>query len=60
MDTEMTSGSDPEVHARVARRSALQRLVTPDDVAEGVLYLLGESGRNVSGSVLTVDAGSTA
>jgi len=60
MDTEMTSASDPEVHARVARRSALQRLVTPDDVAKGVLYLLGEAGRNVSGSVLTVDAGSTA
>jgi 3-oxoacyl-[acyl-carrier protein] reductase len=31
-----------------------------DDVANAVAYLLGEGGRNISGTVLTVDAGSTA
>jgi 3-oxoacyl-[acyl-carrier protein] reductase len=60
MTTDMTQSLDPAERERVARRSALNRLVTPEDVAESVLYLLGDAGRNVTGSVLTVDAGSTA
>jgi len=31
-----------------------------DDVAAMVEYLLGDGGRNVTGTVLTVDAGNTA
>jgi len=31
-----------------------------DDIARVVDYLLGEGGRSITGSVLTVDAGSTA
>jgi 3-oxoacyl-[acyl-carrier protein] reductase len=30
------------------------------DVAESVKFLLGEGGRNVTGTVITVDAGNTA
>jgi 3-oxoacyl-[acyl-carrier protein] reductase len=60
MQTEMTRTMDEGDRERVARRSALGRLATPEDVAESVLYLLGDAGRNVTGSVLTVDAGSTA
>lgn len=60
MATEMTKDLDPEERERVARRAALQRLVTPQDVAASVLYLMGEAGRNVTGTVLTVDAGATA
>jgi 3-oxoacyl-[acyl-carrier protein] reductase len=60
MDTEMTQAMPEDDRERVARRSALGRLVTPRDVADSILYLMGESGRNVTGSVLTIDAGSTA
>lgn len=60
MATEMTQGLDAEDRARVARRAALQRLVTPDDVAASVLHLMSEAGRNVTGSVLTIDGGATA
>jgi 3-oxoacyl-[acyl-carrier protein] reductase len=60
MATEMTKGLVEEERDRVTRRAALQRLVTPEDVAESVLYLMSEAGRNVTGSVLTVDAGATA
>jgi 3-oxoacyl-[acyl-carrier protein] reductase len=56
----MTEGMDSADRDRVARRAALQRLVTPADVAESVLYLMSEAGRNVTGAVLTVDAGATA
>jgi 3-oxoacyl-[acyl-carrier protein] reductase len=60
METEMTRSLSQGHRERVARRSALNRLVTPDDVADSILHLLGDAGRNVTGSVLTVDAGSTA
>jgi 3-oxoacyl-[acyl-carrier protein] reductase len=60
MATEMTQALDGAERERVARRSALQRLVAPEDVAESVLYLMSDAGRNVTGTVLTVDAGATA
>lgn len=60
MDTEMTESLGEEQRQQVARRSALRRLVTPEDVAESVAYLMGETGRNVTGTVLTIDAGNTA
>ncbi|HKR90575.1 MAG TPA: SDR family oxidoreductase, partial [Phenylobacterium sp.] len=44
MTTEMTKTLAPEDRDRVARRAALQRLVTPDDVAASVLHLMSEAG----------------
>jgi 3-oxoacyl-[acyl-carrier protein] reductase len=38
----------------------LRRLAEPDDVASMVEYLLGDGGRNITGSVFTIDAGNTA
>jgi 3-oxoacyl-[acyl-carrier protein] reductase len=60
MSTEMTAAMSDSDSERVVRRSALGRLAVPEDVAESVLYLMGESGRNVTGTVLTVDAGGAA
>src|ERR1700732_2014016 len=60
VDTELTQSMSDDQRKRIAGRSALRRLPEADDVARMVEYLLGEGGRNVSGSVLTVDAGSTA
>ena len=60
METEMTSGMGEEQRDQVARRSALRCMPQPDDVAGSVAYLMGEGGRNVTGTVLTVDAGNTA
>jgi 3-oxoacyl-[acyl-carrier protein] reductase len=42
------------------RRSALRRLAEVEDVANAVEYLLSDKARNVSGTVMTVDAGATA
>jgi 3-oxoacyl-[acyl-carrier protein] reductase len=60
MDTEMTHTLGDEQRKQVARRSALRRLPDVDDVANAVEFLLSEKGRSISGTVLTVDAGSTA
>jgi len=60
VDTELTRSMSDDQRQRIAGRSALRRLPEADDVARMVEYLLGEGGRNISGSVLTVDAGSTA
>jgi 3-oxoacyl-[acyl-carrier protein] reductase len=60
MDTDMTSGMGNEDRGKVASRSALRRLPEVDDVARAVEFLLGEAGRNITGTVMTIDAGSTA
>jgi 3-oxoacyl-[acyl-carrier protein] reductase len=60
IDTELTHSLGAEQRQRIAGRSALRRLPETDDVASMVEYLLGDGGRNVTGTVLTVDAGNTA
>ena len=60
VDTELTQSLSDDQRKRIAGRSALRRLPDPDDVARMVEYLLGDGGRNVTGTVLTIDAGNTA
>jgi 3-oxoacyl-[acyl-carrier protein] reductase len=60
IDTEMTRGLDETQRKRIADRSALRRLAEVEDVANMTAYLIGEAGRNITGAVMTVDAGSTA
>jgi 3-oxoacyl-[acyl-carrier protein] reductase len=60
IDTEMTHSLDSAQRGRIARRSALHRLAEIDDVANAVEFLIGENARNITGIVLTVDAGNTA
>jgi 3-oxoacyl-[acyl-carrier protein] reductase len=60
IDTEMTAGLGEDGRQRVIGRSALRRLAEVEDVAATVDFLIGEGGRNITGAVLTVDAGNTA
>lgn len=60
VDTEMTQGLSDEHRQRIVRRSALRRLIGPDDVADAVEFLLSDKAKNITGTVLTVDAGNTA
>jgi 3-oxoacyl-[acyl-carrier protein] reductase len=60
VETEMTKGLTEEHRGQIARRSALRRLVEVDDVAAAVAYLLSDGARNITGTVITVDAGNTA
>jgi 3-oxoacyl-[acyl-carrier protein] reductase len=60
IDTEMTRGLDETQRKRIADRSALRRLAEVEDIANMAAYLIGETGRNITGAVMTVDAGGTA
>ena len=56
----MTAGLEADKLTRIIRRSPMQRLVTPTDVANGVHYLLSPEASSITGTTLTIDAGSTA
>jgi 3-oxoacyl-[acyl-carrier protein] reductase len=58
--TEMTHELDEPQRQKIARRSALKRMADPIDVARSIEFLLGDGGRNVTGTTLTIDAGNTA
>jgi 3-oxoacyl-[acyl-carrier protein] reductase len=60
VDTEMTDGLAGDRRDQVVRRSALHRLVGVEDVAQAVAFLMGPGGSNVTGTVMTIDAGATA
>jgi 3-oxoacyl-[acyl-carrier protein] reductase len=60
IDTELTHGLGGDGRDKIAKRSALRRLPEVDDVARMVEYLFSDGGRNITGSVLTIDAGNTA
>ncbi len=60
METEMTGGLGAENLATIARRSALGRFADPSEVAAAVVLLLSDAGAGITGTVVTVDAGSTA
>ena len=60
IDTDMTRGLKGQDRKRVIARSPLRRLAEPDDIAAMSAFLMGEGGRNITGAVMTVDAGSIA
>jgi 3-oxoacyl-[acyl-carrier protein] reductase len=59
IDTAMTDELTDSQRDQIARRSALKRMAEAEDVARSVEFLLGPGGRNITGIVLTVDAGNT-
>ena len=60
VSTDMTQSLTEENRQQIARRSALKRMVDVEDVANAVDFLMGEGSRNITGTVITVDAGNTA
>jgi 3-oxoacyl-[acyl-carrier protein] reductase len=60
VDTDMTRELTDAQRQKIMRRSALNRLADIDDIADAVEFLLGDKAKNITGTVLTVDAGQTA
>ena len=60
METDMTGRISAADLEAIKRRSPMKALVSPDDVAGAVSYLLSDKARRVSGTTVVVDAGSSA
>ena len=60
METEMTENMTQAQRDKIASRAALKRLVDVEDVANAVSFLMSDAARNITGTVMTVDAGNTA
>jgi len=60
LKTEMTSGLGGANLDRIQSRSALGRFAAVDEVAGAVGFLLSEAAAGITGTTVTVDAGSTA
>jgi NAD(P)-dependent dehydrogenase (short-subunit alcohol dehydrogenase family) len=56
IDTDMNPAGGPRAAATLAQL-ALPAYGQPQDIAASVLYLVGESGRNITGAVIDVDGG---
>lgn len=59
METEMSSGLTHLQVETIIRRSPLKRLVSVDQVAGSASFLMGDDAAMITGSVLTVDGGSS-
>jgi len=60
MDTEMTRSMASGQRVKIVSRAALKRLAEVEDVAAMVAYLMSDAARNITGTVMTIDAGNTA
>ena len=60
METNMTIGLQGDKLKSIINRSPLGRLANVDDAAQATLFLLSDAARSITGSTITVDAGSTA
>ncbi len=60
METNMTKDLTGTKLASIIRRSPLNKLANVDDVANAALFLLSEEASSITGTTITIDAGSTA
>ncbi|KGK41842.1 3-oxoacyl-ACP reductase [Nitrincola sp. A-D6] len=60
METDMTNELQREKKQSILRRSPLGRLASTEDVASSIMYLLSEKSSSITGTNITIDAGSTA
>ena len=60
METDMTGALEGGKLDSIRRRSPLSRFATTKEVASAVAYLMSDDAEAVCGTVITVDAGSTA
>jgi 3-oxoacyl-[acyl-carrier protein] reductase len=58
--TDLTAEMTAEQRTKIAHRSALRRLADAEDVANATEFLLSDRAKNITGTVITVDAGNTA
>ena len=51
------AGDDPDTHAFIAGLHALDRMATPEEIAQAALFLLSAASSFVTGSAMLADGG---
>ena len=57
---DMAGGDEAKAHERLMRGIPMRRIGEPDDVAYGVLYLVSDESKFVTGTELVIDGGTLA
>lgn len=55
--TELNEGNDKTIEANVIPRMNIKREAKPEEIAEGVLFLLSDKASFISGQVIRIDGG---
>jgi 3-oxoacyl-[acyl-carrier protein] reductase len=59
VNTSMVSKITKKQRETIIKRSALKSMTEPEDISEIIAYILSEHGKNITGTTITIDAGST-
>jgi len=59
IETDMTAALSPETKAEYAKAIPLQKMGSPQDVANVCLFLASEAGNYITGQTIAVDGGLT-
>ncbi|MBI3754694.1 MAG: SDR family oxidoreductase, partial [Deltaproteobacteria bacterium] len=57
IETAMTQALSSKVREELAKQIPMARLGTPDDVAEGVLFLVSDAAGYITGHVININGG---
>ncbi len=60
VDTEMVATLDADVKKAMIREIPIRRMITPDEVAAAICFLIGDDASGITGQVVVVDGGASA
>lgn len=56
-DTEINKGNEQVIRSQILERMNIKRVARPEEIAQGVLFLVSEQAAFISGHILKIDGG---